>query len=137
MRKLIVANIMSLDGYFEGPGGSVMALPMDDFFDAHNLERLRAADTLLLGATTYMGLKGHWPAVAADPGVSPAVAANPRRPTLSVPKTRPRHATRAYSWIRPPRRSSRTTRTSGAGAGSGMAPSGGAWSRERCGRCPL
>jgi dihydrofolate reductase len=77
MRRLIVSNIMSLDGYFEGPGGDVMALPMDGFFDEHNLERLRAADTLLLGATTYTGLKGYWPAVAANPEVSPAVAANP------------------------------------------------------------
>jgi dihydrofolate reductase len=77
MRRLIVSNIMSLDGYFEGPGGNVMALPMDGFFDEHNLERLRAADTLLLGATTYTGLKGYWPAVADKPEVSPAVAANP------------------------------------------------------------
>jgi len=77
MRKLIVANIMSLDGYFGGPGANVMALPMDGFFDEHNLERLRAADALLLGATTYLGLKGYWPAVADDPGASPAVAANP------------------------------------------------------------
>jgi dihydrofolate reductase len=77
MRKLIVANIMSLDGYVEGPGNNVMALPMDGFFDEHNLERLRAADTLLLGATTYLGLKGFWPAVAEDPGVSPGVAADP------------------------------------------------------------
>ena len=77
MRKLIVANIVSLDGYFEGPGGNVMALPMDGFFDAHNLERQREADTLLLGATTYMGLKGYWPAVAEDPSVSPAVAIDP------------------------------------------------------------
>jgi hypothetical protein len=58
MRKLIVSNIMSLDGYFEGPGRDVMALPMDGFFDEQNLERLRAADTLLLGAATYTGLKG-------------------------------------------------------------------------------
>jgi dihydrofolate reductase len=77
MRKLIVCNIVSLDGYFEGPGGDVMALPMDGFFDEHNLERLRAADTLLLGATTYMGLKGFWPAVAENPEVSPGVAQNP------------------------------------------------------------
>jgi hypothetical protein len=52
VRKLIVANIMSLDGYYEGPGGNVMVLPMDGFFDEHNLERLRSADTLLLGANT-------------------------------------------------------------------------------------
>jgi len=77
MRKLIVCNIMSLDGYYEGPGRNVMVLSMDGFFDEHNLERLRAADTLLLGATTYTGLKGFWPAVAEDPGVSPAVANNP------------------------------------------------------------
>ena len=37
MRRLIVANIMSLDGNYEGPGGNVMALPMDRFFDEHNL----------------------------------------------------------------------------------------------------
>lgn len=77
MRKLIVANIVSLDGYFEGPGRDVMALPMDGFFDEHNLERQRAADTLLLGATTYLGFKSYWPPVAADPSVSPAVAADP------------------------------------------------------------
>ena len=39
MRKLVVSTIMSLDGYVEGPGGDVMALPMDGFFDAHNLDR--------------------------------------------------------------------------------------------------
>jgi dihydrofolate reductase len=77
MRKLIVATIMSLDGYVEGPGGNVMVLPMDGFFDEHNLERLRTAQTLLLGATTYAGLKSFWPAVAEDPTVSPAVAADP------------------------------------------------------------
>ncbi|GAA1722250.1 dihydrofolate reductase family protein [Nonomuraea bangladeshensis] len=77
MRNLIVSTIMSLDGYVEGPGRNVMALPMDGFFDEHNLERQRAADTLLLGATTYMGLKGYWPAVAENPAVSPAVANTP------------------------------------------------------------
>jgi hypothetical protein len=50
---------VSLDGYVEGPGRNVMVLPMDDFVDDHNLERLRAADTLLLGATTYTGPGTH------------------------------------------------------------------------------
>lgn len=77
MRKLIVANIMSLDGYVEGPGGNVMVLPMDDFFDAYNLERQRSADTLLVGARTYLGLKSYWPAVAENPALSPAVVNNP------------------------------------------------------------
>jgi dihydrofolate reductase len=71
MRKLIVSNIMSLDGYYTGPGNNVMVLPMDEAFDAYNAERLRAADTLLLGRTTYDGFKGFWPSVADDPNFTP------------------------------------------------------------------
>jgi dihydrofolate reductase len=69
MRKVIVSNIVSLDGYHEGPEG-VMQLPMDAAFDAYNLERLEAADTLLLGATTFRGFQGFWPSVADDPAQS-------------------------------------------------------------------
>jgi dihydrofolate reductase len=71
MRKLIVSNIMSLDGYYEGPGKNVMVLPMDEAFDTYNAERLRAADTLLLGRNTYDGFKGFWPSVADDPNFTP------------------------------------------------------------------
>src|ERR671910_895198 len=71
MRKLIVCNIMSLDGYYTGPGNDVMALPMDGAFDAYNVARLRAADTLLLGRTTFDGFKGFWPSVADDPSATP------------------------------------------------------------------
>ena len=71
MRKLIVCNIMSLDGYYTGPDNNVMVLPMDEAFDAYNAERLRAADTLLLGRTTYDGFKGFWPSVADDPKARP------------------------------------------------------------------
>ncbi len=78
MRKLVVCNIMSLDGYYEGPGKNVMALfgyredyPMDESFSLYNAERLRAADTLLLGRTSYEGFKGYWPSVADDPNARP------------------------------------------------------------------
>ena len=70
MRNVIVSNIMSIDGYFEGPGRNVMALPMDGFFDEQNLERVRAADTVLYGATTYRLMLGYWPRVAADPALA-------------------------------------------------------------------
>jgi dihydrofolate reductase len=74
VRKLIVSNIVSLDGYYEGPGKNVMdlfayrlgAYPMDDSFDAYNAERLRSADTLLVGRTSYEGFKSYWPPVADD-----------------------------------------------------------------------
>ncbi|HSK95640.1 MAG TPA: dihydrofolate reductase family protein [Euzebyales bacterium] len=67
MRKIIVCNIVSLDGYYEGPGGDVMALPFDEGFDDYNAERLRAADTLLLGRRSYEGFKSYWPAIANNP----------------------------------------------------------------------
>jgi dihydrofolate reductase len=72
MRKLIVTNIMSLDGYYEGPGGDVMALPMDHRFDDHNAERLGAAGTLVLGRRTYELFKGFWPQMAEHPDATPA-----------------------------------------------------------------
>jgi dihydrofolate reductase len=75
VRKLIVTNVVSLDGYYEGPSKDVMdlfgysfdAYPTDESFDAYNAERLRAADTLLLGRTSYEGFKSYWPPVAEDP----------------------------------------------------------------------
>ena len=70
MRKLIVTNIISLDGYYEGPNKNVMVMPMDDAFDSYNVERLRAADTLLLGRNSFEGFKGFWPSVADDPNFS-------------------------------------------------------------------
>ena len=71
MRKLIVVNIISLDGYHEGPGKDVMAMPFDAGFSAYNVEHLRAADTLLLGRATYEGFRGYWPRVADDPDADP------------------------------------------------------------------
>ena len=67
MRKLIVSNLISLDGYASGPGGDVMAMPFDATFSDYNLELMQAADTLVSGATTYRGFLSYWPPVADDP----------------------------------------------------------------------
>lgn len=55
MRKLVVTMLISLDGYVALPGGDFMAMPLDESFSAYNLQRLRTADTLLLGRTTFVG----------------------------------------------------------------------------------
>src|SRR5688572_8167776 len=67
MRKVIVSNIMSIDGFYTGPGGDVMAMNMDAAFDAYNLERMRAADVVLLGRTSYEGFSSYWPGIADAP----------------------------------------------------------------------
>ncbi|MFI0408430.1 dihydrofolate reductase family protein [Actinomadura sp. 3N508] len=71
MRKLIVTNIVSLDGYYEGPGNDVMGLPFAEGFSEYNAERLRAADTLLLGRSSYEGFKSYWPPIADDASQPP------------------------------------------------------------------
>ena len=60
MSKLIVSNLVSLDGYYEGKDRDLNALfdyfhpdyAGDQNFDFYNAERLRAADTLLLSGRT-------------------------------------------------------------------------------------
>ncbi len=59
MRTVVVSNIVSVDGCYEGPGGDVMALNMDAAFDAYNLERIRAAGTVLLGRRSFEGFSAY------------------------------------------------------------------------------
>jgi dihydrofolate reductase len=73
VRKLIVHNLVSLDGFSAGPEGDLMVLPFDPAFDEACAERLRAADTLLLGCTTYSGFKSFWPSVAEDSEANPVL----------------------------------------------------------------
>lgn len=64
MRKLIVCNLISLDGCYSGPDNNIMAMPFDLGFSEYNAERLRTADTLLLGRKTFEAFRSYWPAIA-------------------------------------------------------------------------
>ncbi len=76
MRELIVSNMQSLDGYYEGKGRSLEALfdhyhkdfAGDETFDAYNAERLRASEILLLsGRDSFLGFKDYWSSYPASP----------------------------------------------------------------------
>ena len=70
MRKIIVYNLISLDGYHAGPGNEVSVMfPMmaDKVFNAYTAERLRAADTFLVGRVSFELFNSFWPEVAKDP----------------------------------------------------------------------
>lgn len=80
MRRLIVSNMSTLDGFYEGPGRSLPALfdnfhpdyRGNPFFDNYQAERLRSADTLLVGSRDFfLSNKEYWVAVAADPAATP------------------------------------------------------------------
>jgi dihydrofolate reductase len=71
MRKLIVSNFVTLDGYYESKNKT-----FDKFFDHYHpdytgddqFECLRAADTLILsGRTSFLGNKSYWTSVPTDP----------------------------------------------------------------------
>jgi dihydrofolate reductase len=64
MRRLIMWNLVTLDGYFEGPtkwdiGWHEYA--WGDEMEQLSLEQLAAADMLLFGRVTYEGMAGYWP----------------------------------------------------------------------------
>jgi len=79
MRKLIVCNLISLDGYYEGKDRNLEALfdyfhedyRGDQNLDYYHTERLRAADTLVLsGRTSFLGNKNYWTGVPNDPNAT-------------------------------------------------------------------
>lgn len=68
MRKVIVFNVVSLDGYHTGPDNdpSVMFPMMGGIFDTYTAELLRAADTTLVGRVSFELFNGFWPEVARE-----------------------------------------------------------------------
>lgn len=69
MRKIIVYNVISLDGYHTGPGNdvSVMFPMMGKVFDTYNAELLHAADVHLMGRVSFELFQSFWPKVAKNP----------------------------------------------------------------------
>ena len=69
MRKIIVYNVISLDGYHTGIGNdpSVMFPMMGEVFNAYNAELLRNADVQLMGRVSFELFQSFWPRVAENP----------------------------------------------------------------------
>ena len=69
MRKIIVYNVVSLDGYHTGVGNdpAVMFPMMGDVFDTYNAELLRDADVQVMGRVSFELFQSFWPKVAEDP----------------------------------------------------------------------
>ncbi len=78
MRKLIVSNFLTLDGYYEGKDKSINSLYDyyhpdyygDDSFDFYNAELTRAADFLLLSRNAFLGNKEYWSSIPSDPNAT-------------------------------------------------------------------
>ncbi len=53
MRKLVVFNLVTLDGYFAGPGGDISWHTVDAEFNKYAEEKANSGNTLLFGRVTY------------------------------------------------------------------------------------
>jgi dihydrofolate reductase len=79
VRKLIVSNMVTLDGYYDGKDKNLGALfeysnptyAGDLNFDNYMTERMRGADTLILGGrSNFLGNKEYWTGVPNDPNAT-------------------------------------------------------------------
>jgi dihydrofolate reductase len=70
MRKIIVFNMVSVDGFFAGVDGNLDWHNVDDEFNKFAIEQTREFHTILFGRTTYQLFESFWPAVLKDPKTS-------------------------------------------------------------------
>ena len=73
MRKVFLFNMVTLDGFFEGPNQDISWHHVDDEFNEFAIDQLKEVDTLLFGRVTYEGMASYWPtefAIRDDPIVA-------------------------------------------------------------------
>jgi dihydrofolate reductase len=61
MRKIIVSNYVSLDGFIAGPEGEIDWFVWDEEMAKYSRDLLYSIDTLLFGRVTYELMAGYWP----------------------------------------------------------------------------
>lgn len=70
MRKIVVFNLISADGYFAGTDGNLDWQVVDPEFDNWAAKTIEEYDTALFGRITYELFAGYWPGAISDPKTS-------------------------------------------------------------------
>lgn len=65
MKKVIWFNMITLDGFFEGPDRELGWHTADEDFNAFAIDQLNSVDTLLFGRVTYALMAAYWPTTTA------------------------------------------------------------------------
>jgi dihydrofolate reductase len=66
VRKVIVSNVASLDGFFESRSKELDWVVTDAEFFEYAKGLLRTVDTLLFGRATYLHMASYWPTAPVD-----------------------------------------------------------------------
>jgi len=79
MRKIIVSNLISVDGLFAGPNGELDWFVWNEETADYVKELFRSIDTLLFGRVTYDLMAGYWPDAAdEDPVITDMMNSLPK-----------------------------------------------------------
>jgi dihydrofolate reductase len=71
VRRIVLMTSVSLDGFFEGPGGNLDWQLVDDEVHTEFNQVLRAMSAFLDGRVTYELMADFWPTADSDPESSP------------------------------------------------------------------
>ena len=72
-RRVIVFNMITLDGFFEGPNQDISWHNVDEEFNEFAIDQLHTIGAILFGRVTYEGMASYWPTeagIADDPVVA-------------------------------------------------------------------
>jgi dihydrofolate reductase len=75
MRKIVVFNNVTVDGFFSGPNGEIdwFKVDKDDEFEEFSRKQSKSGGTLVFGRTTYELMRSYWPtpdAIESNPGMA-------------------------------------------------------------------
>lgn len=72
MRRVIVSNFVSLDGFFAGPSGEIDWFVWEDEMADYMKRLMTSLDTILFGRVTYDLMASYWP-TAGPPAEDPVI----------------------------------------------------------------
>ena len=84
MRRIVMFNRVSADGYFAAEDGSLDWVVPEDALDRAAADNLGSADTILFGRRTYEMFESYWPKVIDESPVAP----DPHDPRRQSPQIR-------------------------------------------------
>ena len=73
MRRVFMFNMVTLDGFFEGPNHEIDWHNVDEEFNEFAIAQLNETDLILFGRVTYQMMASYWPmpfAIESDPEVA-------------------------------------------------------------------
>src|SRR5438132_5049564 len=70
MRKILMFNLVSVDGFFAGVDGNIDWHVVDGEFNQFAVEQTKTFGTILFGRTTYQLFENFWPKAVSDPKMS-------------------------------------------------------------------